>query len=161
MKKYTNEEVIEIFKTFTQDKYSLIVSSTSNDNEPLTNYAPFVENDNKYYICVSSSMPHFENMQKTKKAHVMIMQDEKDAFHIYARQRLYFDATCEIIENEEPIYALFDKRYGDKLSFLKDMKDFKVVALIPKEKSLVLGFGAAYKMNENGELQNKTISHKH
>lgn len=160
MKQYSNEEVIDIFNTFTKDKYSLIVSSTSSDNEPLTNYSPFVEQENRFYICVSSSMPHFDNMQQTKKAHIMILQDEQDAFHIYARQRLYFSASCSVVEDEEAIFKLFDARYGDRLSFLRDMKDFKVLELVPKSKSLVLGFGAAYKMNEQGQLENKNITHK-
>ena len=160
MKKYTNEEIIEIFNTFTQDKYSLIVSTSNEKNEPLTNYTPFVEQSNKYYICVSSAMPHFENMQKSKNAHIMVIEDEQDASHIYARKRLYFSSTCEVLQEQETIFKLFDERYGEKLSFLRDMKDFKIIELTPKEKSLVLGFGAAYKMDENGELGHKNISHK-
>ena len=46
------------------------------------------------------------------------------------------------------------------MSFLRDMKDFKVIKLIPKDKSLVLGFGAAYKMDIHGNLIHKTIKHK-
>lgn len=160
MKKYTNEEIIEIFNSFSHNIESLIVSTTSVDNEPLTNYSPFVEEDSKYYICVSSNMPHFENMITSKKAHILLIEDEKDAFHIYARKRLYFGSRCEVVEEEERIFKLFDKRYGDKLSFLRDMKDFKIIELTPESKSLVLGFGAAYKMNEQGELENKNISHK-
>ena len=160
MKKDSTEEIIEIFKTFTHDKKSLIVSTSNDNNEPLTNYSPFVENDNKFYICVSSSMPHFENMKTTQKAHVMVLQDENEASHIYARQRLYFGASCKVVEDEKPIFALFDQRYGESLSFLQTMKDFKIIELSPKEKSLVLGFGAAYKMNEQGELENKNIGHK-
>lgn len=160
MKKYTNEEIIEIFNTFSQDKYSLILSTTSNENDPLTNYSPFVENDNKYYVAISSMMPHYANIESTQKAHVMIIEDEKEASHIYARKRLYFNSACKIVENEEEIFKLFDTRYGDKLSFLRDMKDFKVIELTAKEKSLVLGFGAAYKMNTKGELVHKNISHK-
>ena len=99
-------------------------------------------------------------IESTKKAHVMIIEDEKEASHIYARKRLYFNSECKVVENEEEIFKLFDNRYGDKLSFLRDMKDFKVIELTAKEKSLVLGFGAAYKMNTEGELVHKNISHK-
>lgn len=160
MAKLSDEEVIKEFENFDKDKYSLIASTTNLENEPLTNYAPFVKLNNDYYISVSSNMPHFKNMEETKKAHILIIEDESDASHIYARKRLYFCATCEVEENEDKIYKLFDERYGDKLSFLKKMKDFKIIKITPKEKSLILGFGAAYKMGIDGKLGQKTISHK-
>jgi len=155
-----NEEIIEAFKNFDKDKFTLIISTTSGENEPLTNYAPFVKIDENYYVSVSSNLPHFTNMMETKRAHVLIIEDEASADHIYARKRLYFSVACELEEDMEKIYKLFDARYGDKLSFLRSMADFKVIKLTPKERSLVLGFGAAYKMGVDGKLANKTISHK-
>ncbi len=159
MNKLTNEEIINAFKTFPKDKFSLTLSTTSKDNEPLTNYSPFVEDDNKFYVVMSSALPHYKNIEDTLKAHVFLIEDEKEASHIYARKRLYFSASCKIVEGEK-YFELFDKRYGDSLSFIRKMKDFKIVELTPKDKSLVLGFGAAYLMNENGELIEKNISHK-
>ena len=156
----TDTEIIEQFQTFDKDKYSLIVSTASLENEPLTNYSPFVKIDEDYYISVSANLPHYTNMIDTKKAHIMIIEDEATAGHIYARKRLYFSADCELEEDSEKIFQLFDERYGDALSFLREMKDFKILKLTPKEKSLVLGFGAAYKMGTDGKLLNKSISHK-
>jgi len=159
MNKPTNEEIINTFNTFTKDKFSLILSTTNKEIEPLTSYSPFVEDSNKFYALMSSSMPHFKNIENTKVAHVFIIEDEKDASHIFARKRLYFSATCKIVDDEK-YFELFDKRYGESLSFIKKMQDFKIVELTPKEKSLVLGFGAAYLMNENQELIQKNIGHK-
>lgn len=160
MKKDTDSEIIEAFENFDKDKYSLIVSSVSLKNIPLTNYSPFVKNEGNYYICVSSYLPHYENMTHTKKAHVLIIEDESQASHIYARKRLYFNCTCESVEDEEKIFELFDERYASSLSFMREMKDFKIIKLIPEEKSLVLGFGAAYKMDMDGNLVFKKIKHK-
>jgi len=160
MSKYSDEEIIEEFKNFDKDKFSLVVATVSKENNPLTNYSPFVKLDNNYFICVSSNLPHFKNMIETQKAHILIIEDESKASHIYARKRLYFNATCKLVEDEEPIFKLFDKRYGDSLSFLRTMKDFKILRLSPLERSLVLGFGAAYKMDEEGNLGHKTIQHK-
>lgn len=159
MKKYTDEEILEIFKTFTKDKFSLILSTTNKENTPLTSYSPFVEVDNKYYVVMSSSMPHYKNIELLKKAHAFIIEDEKEAFHIFARKRLYFNTTCKIVD-EKDYFKYFDERYGDSLSFIKTMGDFKIIELIPEEKSLVLGFGAAYVMDKDGKLLQKNISHK-
>lgn len=156
----TQEEITQAFQTFDEDKKSLIISSTSSDNEPLTSYAPFVKQGENYYVSISSNLPHFINMQSTKKAHILIIEDEGSAEHIYARKRVYFSAECRVVEEgTEEIYKLFDKRYGESLSFLRSMKDFKIIEFTPQEKSLVLGFGAAYKMGVDGTLQNKSISH--
>ena len=155
-----DEKIIEQFQTFDLDKQSLVISTTSEENEPLTNYSPFVKLGQDYYVSVSSALPHYKNMMDTKKAHVLIIEDESNADHIYARKRLYFGASCSLEEDAEKIFKLFDERYGDKLSFLREMKDFKVIKLTPKERSLVLGFGAAYKMGVDGKLANKSIGHK-
>lgn len=160
MAKLKNEEILQEYETFSHDKYSLIVSTTNSKNIPLTNYSPFVEESGSYFICVSSNLPHFKNMQETKKAHILIIEDEKEASHIYGRKRLYFNASCEIIEDSEPIFKLFDKRFKDELSFFRKMKDFKVIKLIPEEKSLVLGFGGAYIMDKDGNIGQKNIGHK-
>lgn len=156
----TNEEIVQEFKEFDKDKYSLVISTTSSDNFPLTNYAPFVKIDEDYFVSVSQNLPHYTNMAQTKKAHILIIEDESKADHIYARKRLYFSASCEEEKDTEKIFKLFDERYGDKLSFLREMKDFRIIKITPEEKSLVLGFGAAYKMSVDGELLNKSISHK-
>ena len=155
-----DDEIIKAFETFDEDKYSLIISSSSLDNIPLTNYSPFVKSEGDYYICVSSNLPHYKNMIETQRAHVMIIEDEKDAKHIYARKRLYFGASCAPVSDQETIFKLFDERYGEALSFMRNMKDFKIIKLTPKEKSLVLGFGSAYMMDQQGHLKHKKIKHK-
>jgi len=156
----TDQEIIQSFKTFDKDKFSLILSTTNTDNEPLTNYSPFVKKDEDYYICISSALPHYTNVIQTKEAHVLIIEDEDKADHIYARKRLYFSVACSQVNDTEEIFKLFDDRYGDALSFLREMKDFKVIKLRPKEKNLILGFGAAYKMGTDGLLAHKSIQHK-
>ncbi|MDB2562437.1 hypothetical protein N9X61_02415 [Sulfurimonas sp.] len=157
----TDEEIIQSFQTFENDKLSLILSTTNTNNEPLTNYSPFVTDEGKYFICISSQLPHYKNIIQTKKAHVLIIEDETKASNIYARKRLYFSVDCSVLENKtERIFNLFDDRYGESLSFLRNMKDFKIIELKAGEKSLVLGFGAAYKMDTKGNLASKNIQHK-
>lgn len=154
------QDILKKFENFEDDKYSLIISSVDKDCQPLTSYSPFVMLDGNYYICISSMLPHYKNMMLTKKAHIMMIEDESKAENIYARKRLYFSADCELEEDVEKIFKLFDNRYGDQLSFFRNMKDFKVIKLIAGDKSLVLGFGAAYKLDKDHKLSNKNISHQ-
>lgn len=159
MKKLTEEEILVEYEKFCDDRESMIISSVDESSNPLTSYSPFVKEGNIFYTTMSSSLPHYKNIESSKKAHIMILEDEKEASHIFARKRLYFSASCEIVDKNSN-YSLFEKRFGDKLAFIKSMGDFKIVKISPKEKSLVLGFGAAYTINEEGKLNLKNISHK-
>ena len=159
MNKLSQKEVLIEFENFTKDKYSLILSSTNKELEAHTSYSPFVKHENHYYIAMSSSMPHYKNISSLKKAHAMIIEDEQNASHIFARKRLYFSCTCEELDKAKT-YPLFKERFEDKLSFLENMDDFKIIKLSPNEQSLVLGFGAAYVIDKNGKLKQKNISHK-
>lgn len=160
MKQLSDTQIIEKFQTFDTEIKSVIISTVDSKGEPLTSYSPFVKLESDYYICISSNLPHYTNMIEQKKAHLMFIEDESKAEHIYARKRLYCGASCSLESDSEKIFELFDARYGESLSFLREMKDFKVIKLTPKERSLVLGFGAAYKMDTEGNLGNKSISHK-
>lgn len=159
MKQLTEDEIKDTFKNFHKTIFSLILSTTNKDNSAHTSYSPYIKIDNKYYAVMSSQMPHYKNIINTKAAHIMILEDEKDAFNIYARKRLYFDATCKEVKLSD-YYSYFEDRYKEELSFIKTMKDFTLIELTPKIRSIVLGFGSAYMMNEKEELISKNISHK-
>lgn len=159
MKKENELEILKAYEEFPKDKQTLIISSANSKNDPLTNYAPFVLKDDFYYVTMSKSMPHYKNLTESKKAHIMLIEDEANASHPFARKRVYFQASCEEVSKFEH-YNLFENKFGDKLSFIKEMGDFVVIKLRPKEISLVFGFGQAYLINENKELVYKSISHK-
>lgn len=165
MKNYTNTQVAEEFQAFLDDKKSLMLSTVSNESEPFASYSPFVQDKNEnYYVCVSSAVQHSINLTQSKKAHILIIEDEAKADNIYARKRLYFDANVEKFEENdlraESIFELFDNKFGESLSFLRKMSDFRIYKLTANIKSLILGFGAAYQMDKNGLILQKKIAHK-
>ncbi len=156
MKKITKEDAIKELAVFTDKFESVILSTVSNDCEPFASYSPFVKDESgNFYVFVSTAVAHSHNMNATKKAHIMFLEDESKCDHIYARKRLYYNVDCEKFDEndsrEEEIHDLFKKKFGDKVSFFSAMKDFRFYKLIPKDGSLVLGFGAAYKIAEDGK----------
>lgn len=96
---------------------------------------------------------HSHNMSATKKAHIMFLQDESKASHIYARERMYFKVDVDKFEENDNradgIFQLFDKKFKEKVSFFSMMKDSRIYKLIPKDGNLVLGFGSAFKISDD------------
>jgi putative heme iron utilization protein len=154
MKSYTIQEATKELETFTKDIESVNLATVSSQGEPFASYSPFVEDkDGNYYVFISTAVMHSHNMSATKKAHIMFLQDESKASHIYARQRLYFKATVDRFEENDPrakdIFKLFDEKFQERVSFFQHQKDSRIYKLIPSDGNLVLGFGAAYKVSSD------------
>jgi putative heme iron utilization protein len=157
MKKITIEEATKIMLTFTDDIESVNLATVSTDGEPFASYSPYVEDEKgNYYVFISTAVMHSHNMNATKKAYIMFLQDESKASHIYARQRLSFKAEVEKFKEDDKrangIFELFDKKFGDRVSFFSMMKDSRIYKLIPKDGKLVLGFGSAYNLSKNKKI---------
>lgn len=152
--KITKEDALKILETFTDDIESMMLSTVDENGKPFASYAPFVEDENgHYYICVSGYVPHSKNMNATKKAAIMFIEDEQNAAHPFGRKRLYFDADVEMFsendERKEKIAKLFEEKFNGKVSFMLSMPDFRIYKFTPKNGSIVLGFGAAFHVSDD------------
>lgn len=150
---------------FTNNFQSITLATVSKEGVPFASYAPFVEDEKgRYYVCVSGNVPHSHNMNETKKVSIMFIEDEKEAAHPFGRKRLYFEAKAKKFDEhdkkEEKIQGLFEEKFGDKVSFMFKMPDFRIYKITPKEGSLVLGFGAAFRVSKDKKiLKAKTKFH--
>ena len=169
MKRISIEDAQKELVPFLQNIQSVLLSTVDADGEPFASYSPFVEDEEgNFYVFISTAVKHSHNMNATKKAHIMFLEDESVTDHIYARRRMYFKVDSEKFEEddtrEEKIHNLFKKRFGDKVSFFSMMKDSRFYKLSPKEGNFVLGFGAAYKIASDRktlELNDKGHSTSH
>lgn len=134
---------------FIDSKKTVIISSY-NDGTCVSSYAPFVREDNKIFITISKIAPHFKSLSIDKNVSLMFIQDEKDAFSIFARLRATFCVTPKFHYEQDIKDKIFDKfvdLYPDdaSISFIRNMSDFCVVEfeLLSKGR-YVKGFGAAY-----------------
>lgn len=169
MKRTSIEDAKKELKPFIENIQSLLLSTVSADGEPFVSYSPFVEDEEgNFYVFISTAVNHSHNMNATKKAHVMLLEDESKTDHIYARRRMYFKAEAEKFsendDREEKIHNLFKKRFEDKVSFFSMMKDSRFYKLTLREGNFVLGFGAAYKISQDRQtllLNDKGHSSSH
>ena len=157
MKRISNEEAQKELDSFTNNMQSINISTVSKEGEPFVSYSPFVEDEvGNFYIFISTAVAHSHNMNATKKAHIMFLEDESKSEHIYARRRMYFQADAQKFEEnderEEKIQALFKEKFQDKVSFFSMMKDSRFYKLSPYNGNLVLGFGSAYKISPDRKI---------
>ena len=123
------------------------------------------------YIYISDLSRHTKNLIDTCKVSIMFIEDESMADNIFARKRLTINVDAELIERKtekwyEKINFLEDN-FGETIKYLKEMNDFHLFRLIPKDALLVYGFGKAFRftgkklnqlkhLNDEGHKREKT-----
>ena len=134
------------------DMQTITLSTLSKSNEPNSSYAPsFVDNDGNFFIYISSLSKHTLNLIDNPKLSAMIIEDESKAENIFARKRFTISAEASIIDRDSDIWinimAKMESKFGETITFLKDMTDFHLFKIVPNEGLLVHGFARAFKFN--------------
>ncbi len=142
-------EIQAAYLRFPERIKSLMLSTINAEGVPQASYAPFVmTSDRSIYIFVSGLSAHTQNLQTCPKAGVLFIQDEAETNQIFARQRLMYDCTVELIERHDPNWTgwadQFKTRFGNIIDMLRQLPDFQIFRLIPYAGRFVVGFGAAY-----------------
>ena len=143
----TKTEYLNFLKKFR----SLHLSTIGKNGRPESSYAPFVIDQNKFYIYISALARHTKNLLHDSRAGIMIIEPEELAENIFARQRLTFDCDAEIVVRESQdwmrIMSLFDDFAGELMQTLRMLGDFQLIRLKPNSGLLVKGFGKAYEIS--------------
>ena len=96
MKSISIEDAQKEMVPFLENIQSVLLSTVDIDGEPFVSYSPYVEDEEgNFYVFISTAVNHSHNMNATKKAHIMFLEDESVTDHIYARKRMYFKADAE------------------------------------------------------------------
>ncbi|KGQ71109.1 heme utilization protein HutZ [Chelonobacter oris] len=130
---------------------TLLLATVDEEGNPNVSYAPFVLNTRGYYVFISDIARHARNLKACNKVSLMLIEDESDCRQIFARRRLSFDATAEIVacDSEEWIRGTnaLAERHGEVVTHLTAMQDFTLFNLIPEQGLFVKGFGQAFKVS--------------
>ena len=152
----SKQKAQEELDVFLNNIKTVVLSTVNSKGEPFASYSPFVQDDEgSFYVFVSTAVQHSHNMYNTRKAHLLFVEDETITQHIYARRRLYFKANVEKFEAQdkrfEKIAQLFEQQHGEQASLVRTMIDSRFYKLIPYDGTLVLGFGAAFKLDKTNK----------
>lgn len=134
---------------------SAILASVDRSGNPLASYAPvYVDEKRCFYVYISSMAKHTVQVRRSKKASVMLIEDESVAENLFARKRLTVDCEADVLEREgedwQSAMAKMEERHGETMTSLKGLTDFDLFRLSPYEGRLVLGFGRAYQVSGKG-----------
>jgi putative heme iron utilization protein len=139
---------------------SMIVSSVDTRGLPHISYAPFIQKEQIFYICISAMSSHTQNLLHTPVASIAFIEDESKSNNIFARRRVTFTVNLRPVERGSIEYngamTLFEDRFGELASIYKTMPDFQLFALNPVSGRAVFGFGQAYDFKD-GRFDNISI----
>lgn len=110
-----------------------------------------MDGERQFYVFVSGLSSHTQNLKTTAKAGILLIEDESSASQVFARKRLMYDCTAELIERHNPQWTIwadrFQGRFGALIEMLRQLPDFQIIRLIPQSGRFVVGFGAAYEVD--------------
>lgn len=156
-----------MLNTFIENYQSVVLSTLDDTQAPFTSYAPFIKEENNFYIFISDIAKHAQNIQRDQRCSLFFIEDEQDAKSIFARKRVVLQANANRINVESSTYKeilkYFEENFGEMISTLKKMKDFNLYEITPLKGEAVFGFGEAYDVScENGlELVTRTNQKGH
>ena len=142
------------YEKFPKEFTSIIISTVNKQGIPNASYAPFIMDDDKnIYIYVSGLATHTQNIHDHPFVSVLFIEDEAKTQQIFARRRLNFDCTANLIAREtekwQEVVDKFEIRFGELITTLRSLPDFRILQLTPNTGRFVIGFGAAYNINSD------------
>jgi heme iron utilization protein len=153
-----------MLQEFLEDFKSVVLSTIDTNNLPFSSYAPFIKNEDKYYVYLSSMARHYKNLDLNQNVSLFFIEDEKSCENIFARKRVILQCNSKKLQRDtkefENLMELFEQSHGSIIKMLKDMKDFSIFEFTPINGEAIFGFGKAYDIggencNELLERQNQ------
>ncbi|EHT4942436.1 heme utilization protein HutZ [Vibrio sp. IRLE0018] len=138
-------------KEFRHERQTLQLATVDSDGRPNVSYAPFVQNQEGYFVLISKIARHARNLLENPQVSLMMIEDEESAKQLFARKRLTFDAIACVVERDSELWhqviAQMEARFGEIVSGLSQLEDFVLFNLKAERGLFVKGFGQAYQVS--------------
>jgi heme iron utilization protein len=136
---------------------TLLLGTRNAKGDAELSYAPYLRDEQGFYIFISDLAKHTQNLRAHPQASVMFIAPEDGAGNLFARPRLTLH--CSAVEippsdrrHGQCLQALQEK-FGNIVTLLRSLPDFHLVQLIPEHGSYVAGFGKALVVDAALRLQ--------
>lgn len=138
-------------KEFRQERRTLQLATVDEEGRPNVSYAPFVQNQEGYFVLISDIARHARNLKANPQVSLMMIEDEESSKQLYARKRLTFDAQASVVERETELWnqviGQMQERFGEIIDGLSQLQDFSLFNLKAENGLFVKGFGQAYQVS--------------
>lgn len=138
-------------KEFRQARLTLQLATVDENGRPNVSYAPYVQNQDGYFVLISEIARHARNLQVNPSVSIMMIEDEGDSKQLFARKRLTFDAVASVVERDSKqwnlVIAQMKERFGEIIDGLSQLQDFVLFNLKAEQGLFVKGFGQAYQVS--------------
>lgn len=160
------EDLAKEIDEFKRSFSSVIIASVDSKNNAISSYAPVIFDDNDIYIFISEVSEHYHSIKANPdKVEIMFIEDESKAKSVFVRIRLRYKVNAEILNRDQDFDRLFKllKKQNPKthVDMFYGVKDFHFVKLEVKKGRFVKGFGAAYEIDANQNINAVRINKPH
>jgi putative heme iron utilization protein len=147
-------------KNFISNIKTAIIGTIDKENRPFSSYAPYIYDNNHFYIYISDIATHAKNLHVRPYASLFFIEDESKSSNLFARKRISLQCeSCVILrdsERFEEVLSLFSQKFDSSMvTTLKNMLDFNLFELHVSGGEATFGFGEAYFIG--GENMNELI----
>ncbi len=155
-------------KNFIKNIKTAVIGTIDKENHPFSSYAPYIYDNNRFYIYISNIATHAQNIQQNPNASLFFIEDESKSDNLFARKRISLQCSSIKIPRDtkrfEEILDLFGKKFDTAMvETLKNMTDFNLFELEVNSGEATFGFGEAYLIggDEMNELVTRPSTGKH
>ncbi len=138
-------------KEFRQERRTLQLATVDGEGRPNVSYAPFVQNQEGYFVLISQIARHARNLLENPNVSLMMIEDEDTSKQLFARKRLTFDAVATVVERESELWhhvvSQMQERFGEIIDGLSKLEDFVLFNLKAEQGLFVKGFGQAFQVS--------------
>jgi len=130
---------------------SVHLATVDLDGVPHTGCVPHLWFENVMLIFVSRLSVHTRDLLANPVLSAMLVEDEQGSVQPFARTRLRLHCEARVVEPSdsgyEPRLDAFESRHGNTVKLLRQLPDFVLFELVPKDVIFVMGFGQAYRVS--------------
>ncbi len=138
-------------KEFRQERRTLQLATVDGEGRPNVSYAPFVQNQEGYFVLISQIARHARNLLENPNVSLMMIEDEDTSKQLFARKRLTFDAVATVVERDTELWrqvvGQMKERFGEIIDGLSKLEDFVLFNLKAEQGLFVKGFGQAFQVS--------------
>lgn len=144
---------------------TLTLSTLSAKGDPEISYTPFLRGENgQFYIFISELAHHTPNLLANSACAIFFAAPEAETKNPFARERAFFNCNAEELPRGttecDQWLDLMQEKFGNTVELLRKLPDFHLFVLTPFEGQYTIGFGKAFRINEEGELSHIVIDKK-